>query len=121
MTRRAATGIACVMAVMVGLMAAGLADQTTNQPSGHPTVTASPTPTATVRPAATTTSSYWQQQLEDARVSLEANSTALADTWLDGQNASQLHKQWCAAAKAHNTAARHLQGIDQISTKDCPR
>jgi alkylation response protein AidB-like acyl-CoA dehydrogenase len=97
-----AVGLAAVMA---GMCLAG---------HHHDTRAPKPTPTATA-------DSYWQQQLADAAVALEANSTALQAAPLDGQPIDRLTRQWCNAVKAHNVADQHLGGHDQINTKDCPR
>lgn len=107
MTRRAATGIACVMAVMVGLMAAGLADQATNQPTPRP-ASASPD-----------VGDYWAQQLQDAQVALEANTTALHAAPITGQPIDRLTRQCHTAVGHYNQAAAHLNLALINPSKEC--
>lgn len=77
---------------------------------------------ATPRPTSTPTAvraSTWQQLYADAQTAVDANSMALRAVHVTGQNPTTLHRQWCSAVAASNTADQHLGGTNQLSTKDC--
>lgn len=95
-----------VLAATVAFAALGAATDPTSNP-------------ATPAPMPTSPAGYWQQQLDDSRVSLEANTTALHAAPLTGQPISRLTRQCQAAVASFNAAAAHLS-LDPINpSKEC--
>lgn len=70
-------------------------------------------------PTATDTSDYWAQQLDTARVELEANTTALHAAALTGQPVTRLNAQCLAAVADFNQAAPHLNTAPINASKEC--
>jgi hypothetical protein len=99
------------------LFTAGAIDKAVTHPAApHPVVT--PTPTAT--PAVWLRPNPWTELLTDARTELEATTTAIRASHLDGQSL-QIHQKHCGAAVAlYNWAALHLLDTPPIdSTQEC--